>query len=80
MGLLILHLNLLKEVSLMHCYTEIYINPEKSYWITLVCFMIILSLVDYGEGNSGHKEIVFCIIKYALIINYNYIFLDIRNI
>lgn len=28
--------------------------------------MIVLSLVDCTEENSGHKEILSCIIKYSL--------------
>lgn len=50
----------------MFCYIEMYINPERSYWIMFMCFMIVLSLVDCTEENSGHKEILSCIIKYSL--------------
>lgn len=60
------HLNWLEEVGLMFCYIEIYINPEGSYWIMWVCFMMVLSLVDCTEETWGIKESLFPTIKYLL--------------
>lgn len=79
------HLNLLKEVSLIFCYSEIFITPEGLYWIILVCFMIVLSLLDYREETAGHKRILLCIIKYILfplgpfIFNHNCTYLTTKT-